>query len=125
MEIARAIGASFDPPREGLRQRKMGRGDHRPDAGGARWATALRGKYTLWLHERLACQLLDVAEVDLLALVVGDVEAVDDLDGLADVLRPTLRIERTVGGENDLVGAVELQAAYGRRAGAEHRRVGV
>src|SRR5262249_57613760 len=93
-----------------------------------RWVTALRAQPTLRLlrlHEGLARELLDVLEVDLVAVGLGDVEAVDDLDGLANVLRAALRVERAVGGEHHLVHAEELEPANGCRARAEHRSVGV
>ncbi len=56
---------------------------------------------------------------------VGEIEQLQHRDRVADVARPLLGIERAVGGEQHAVGAVELEAADGRRARAEHRAVGI
>src|SRR6185436_17336506 len=77
------------------------------------------------LHELPPRDLLQVAVIDLVAVGLGEVEAVEDLDGLADVAGAALGIEGAVGGEHHPVGAVELEAADGGRARAEHGGVGV
>src|SRR5262245_28417365 len=57
-------------------------------------------------------QPFGVAAVDLFADLGRQVEAVDGPDRLADV-QARLWVERHVGGEQDAVGAEELQAAAG------------
>src|SRR5262249_33446145 len=61
--------------------------------------------------------------VELLAVRLGDLERIEDLEGEARIHRAAFRIERAVGSEHDLLQREELQAAFGRRLAAEHRGV--
>ena len=66
-----------------------------------------------------------VALIDRLALCRLNIQAVDDLDGPADIGRALFRIERHVGSKEDSVRPKELHAADRRLLGPEDRCVGI
>src|SRR5688572_20124626 len=66
-----------------------------------------------------------VAEVDAATVLRLELQAVERLDGLADEKRPALRVERAVGAEQDVPGAVEIDAALDRGFRAVDRGVAV
>src|SRR2546430_7102480 len=67
-------------------------------------------------------EALRVAEVDLTLVALGQTELLDRADALADEHRTTLRVERAVAREYDLIDAEKRDAACkGRRRAAEHR----
>src|SRR5438105_12715441 len=68
---------------------------------------------------------LGVAMADLLLVGVRQIERVDDLDGGADITRPLLLVEGTIGREQHVVGAEEVDAANGCGAGALDRGIAV
>src|SRR5688572_4731465 len=63
--------------------------------------------------------------VDLLPIRLGDRQAVDVLDRLADVERALLGIEREVTRKDHSINAEELEAAFHRVPRTKERRVGV
>src|SRR4029078_7219323 len=77
------------------------------------------------LHQLAAGDLLQVAVHDRLVLGLGEIEAVENLQRLADVGGALLGVERAVRGEHQLLGRIEGEAALGRRLAAEHRGVAV
>src|ERR1700722_6261790 len=77
------------------------------------------------LHEFLARDRLEILVVDLLFHVLREIERLQNPQRFADVAGAFLGIERTVGGEHDLLGWIKGEAADGRGVGAEHGGVGV
>src|SRR5258705_9189607 len=75
-------------------------------------------------HQLHAGDGFEVFVIYLLAVGLWDVERIEDLQGLAWIHRPSFRIERTVGGEDDLLQRIELEPGLGRRHGGEGRGVG-
>src|SRR3981081_3116119 len=66
----------------------------------------------------------EVLVYGLFAVSLRDVERIEDLQRLARLHRPSFRIERTVGGEDDLLQRIELEPGLGRRHGGEGCGVG-
>src|SRR5688500_8117220 len=76
-------------------------------------------------RSRQAKELPRVLLEDLLLVPLRRLELVHRLERDLDVLTAALRIEGHVGGEQDAVGAEEVEAAAQRRDGADRDRVGV
>src|SRR5260370_4182027 len=79
------------------------------------FAPRLRPRSTQFPHH----QPLRIPNVNLPPRLLVDVEAVDHRDGRRD------RPKRRVGGEDDVVGPEEFEAARNAVFAAEHRRVAV
>src|SRR5262245_19867853 len=75
------------------------------------------------LHKLLPRQLLEILVIDRVARLLRDIQAVDDLDRLADVARALLRVERAVRREQNLVVRIERHAAQRGAVAAERRTV--
>src|SRR5688572_21385402 len=94
---------------------------------GSKLCTRVRGSLipTLTPNSLHLQHLQRVAEVDAATVLRLELQAVERLDGLADEERPALRVERAVGAEQDVPGAVEIDAALDRGFGAVDRGVAV
>src|ERR1700694_5699968 len=79
--------------------------------------------YRLQYFSRLQ-EFQRVATVDLVALQVGDIQPVNNPDGLADV-QAWSRLERDIGRKQNFVEAEELDTAFGSRIGAEQGGIGI
>src|SRR5262249_42073191 len=77
------------------------------------------------VYEFSAGDGFQILVVELLAIGLGDIERIEDLEREPRIHRAAFRIERAVGSEHALLQREELQAAFGRRLAAEHRGVGV
>src|SRR5437899_2561392 len=79
----------------------------------------------MWLSRRQSEDALGIAVADLLLVGGRQTKRLDDLDGVADVARPLLLVERTIGCEQHVVGREEVGPAHGGGARTFDRGVAV
>src|SRR5215216_1464941 len=85
----------------------------------------VRAHVTELIWQTPAGQRFEIAEIDRVALPLGNIQSVDDADRIANIAVALFGIEWAVAGEHDAIGPVKLQAADCRRTRAEHGAVGV
>src|SRR3989304_2830619 len=83
------------------------------------WTDRNRKGRSRLLHQLAAGDGFQILVEDLVAGRLVEIEFFEDPQGLARIHGAVLRIERAVGREQDLLGRIELQAAFGRQLAAE------
>src|SRR5674476_1640256 len=76
-------------------------------------------------HEFSAGDAFEVLVEDIVAGCLVEIERLENPQGFARIHGAVLGIERTIGGEQDLVDRIEFHPTLGRRRRPEHRGVGI